>query len=146
MRCRSLAAALLFSLSTASQAGQIYKWVDAQGQTHFDAQPPADQPAQQVDTLKMPPAPPRPSLPPVPVPRADAQGDQAAIDAKVRKQVAVQEAKRAAYCEEVRTNLAQLRETPRIHAEVDGKMKRLTEEERQARITDAEKGIAENCQ
>lgn len=147
MRCRILAAALLFALSTASQAGQIYKWVDAQGQTHFDAQPPADQPAQQVGVLKTPPTPPpRPTLPPLPVTDAGAQRDQAAIDAKVKKQVAVQEAKRAAYCEEVRTNLAQLRETPRIHAEVDGKMKRLTEEERQARIVEAEKGISDNCQ
>ncbi|WP_458379581.1 DUF4124 domain-containing protein [Pseudomonas chlororaphis] len=27
------------------QAGQIYKWVDAQGVTHFDAQPPKAWPA-----------------------------------------------------------------------------------------------------
>ncbi|WP_397449854.1 DUF4124 domain-containing protein [Pseudomonas sp. NA-150] len=144
MRCMILAAALLFSLSSVSQAAQIYKWVDAQGQTHFDAQPPAGQPAQQIN-IKQPPTPPPPAAMP-PVPGAKGHEEQAAIDAKVKKQAAVQEAKRASYCEEVRTNLSELRNTPRIHAQVDGKMKRLTEEERQARIAEAEKGIADNCQ
>ncbi|MGV8917780.1 MAG: DUF4124 domain-containing protein [Pseudomonas sp.] len=146
MRCMIFTAALLFSLSTVSQAAQIYKWVDAQGQTHFDAQPPPDQQAQQINIKQSPTPPPPAALPPTPAPGGVGHAEQTAIDAKVKKQAAIQEAKRANYCEEIRTNLSQLRNTPRIHAEVDGKMKRLTEEERQTRIAEAEKGIADNCQ
>lgn len=141
MRYRTLAAALFFTVSATSQAGQIYKWVDAQGQTHFDAQPPAGQPTQQIDVQKAPPAPPRPS------PAAGSvQGDQKAIESKVKKQIAVQETKRAKYCEDVRTNLVQLQNNPRLREEVNGDVRRLTEEERQTRIAETQKTISENCQ
>ncbi|MEB0040741.1 MULTISPECIES: DUF4124 domain-containing protein [unclassified Pseudomonas] len=145
MRCMILAATLLCSLSAVCQAGQIYKWVDAQGQTHFDAQPPANQPAQQIDIKQTQTPPSRAALPKAPLSGSD-HGDQAAIDAKVKKQVAVQEAKRATYCENVRTNLAQLRNNPRARLEVNGVIRRLTDEERQTRTAEAEKGIADNCQ
>lgn len=143
MRCRILAAALLLSLSPTSQAGQIYKWVDTQGQTHFDAQPPTGQSAQQISVQQAPPSPASPAIPP---PKGNAQGDQKAIDAKVKIQIADQEAKRAKYCEDVRTNLAQYQNNPRIHEEVKGEVRRLTEEERQARIAETEKTIKDNCQ
>ncbi|MDY7563387.1 DUF4124 domain-containing protein [Pseudomonas sp. 10B1] len=144
MRCMILAAALLCSLNAVCQAGQIYKWVDAQGQTHFDAQPPPNQAAQQIDIKQSPPMPAR-AVPQAPLPDSG-HGNQDAIDAKVKKQVAVQEAKRAAYCEDVRTNLAQFRNNPRVRLEVSGVMRRLTEEERQTRIAETEKAIADNCQ
>jgi cytochrome c556 len=140
MRCRILAAALLLSLSPVSQAGQIYKWVDAQGQTHFDAQPPTGQSAQQISVQQAP------ASPAISPPKGNAQGDQKAINAKVKTQIADQEAKRAKYCEDVRTNLAQYQNNPRIHEEVKGEVRRLTEEERQARIAATEKAIKDNCQ
>ena len=43
MRAFFLAVSLLVGLSPLSMAAQIYKWVDAQGVTHFDAQPPPGQ-------------------------------------------------------------------------------------------------------
>lgn len=141
MYYRIVAAVLLFTLSAASQAGQIYKWVDAQGQTHFDAQPPAGQTTQQIDVQKAPPAPPPPSPS-----TGSVQGDQKAIESKVKKQIAVQEAKRAKYCEDVRTNLVQLQNNPRLREEVKGEVRRLTEEERQTRMAENEKAIKDNCQ
>lgn len=141
MRCMILAVTLLFTVSPVSQAAQIYKWIDAQGQTHFDAQPPADQPAQQIDTQKAPPAPPSSSAP-----AGSVKGDQKAIDTKVKKQIAVQEAKREKYCEDVRTNLVQLQNNPRLREEVNGEMRRLTDEERQTRIAETQKAIEDNCQ
>ncbi|MNF04397.1 hypothetical protein D3C80_2039020 [compost metagenome] len=72
-------------------------------------------------------------------------GDQKAIDEKVKADVASQEAERRKYCENIRTNLAQLQNNPRLRAEVEGEVRRLTEEERQSRIKEAEKAIGDNC-
>jgi hypothetical protein len=146
MRCRILGAALLCSLSAVCQAGQIYKWVDAQGQTHFDSQPPVNQSVQQIDLKQLPPPPPPRTLPPLPRTGDKAQAEQDAIDAKVKKQVAVQEVKRAAYCQDVRTNLSQLRNNPRARLDIDGVIRRLTDEERDTRTAEAEKAIQDNCQ
>ncbi|WP_191489662.1 DUF4124 domain-containing protein [Pseudomonas sp. FEN] len=141
MRRSILITGLLFALSPLCQAGQIYKWVDAQGVTHFDAQPPAGQSATVVTpAVGNVPAPPRAALP-----TSAPVGDQNAVDAKVKKQIADQEAARKAYCEKVRTNLAQLENNARVREEVNGELRRLTEEERQTRLLEARKAIEENC-
>jgi hypothetical protein len=139
MRWMILAATLALTVgSAASQAAQIYKWVDAQGVTHFDAQPPAGQPAQEIDVKK--PAPP-PSSPKEP----DATVEQQAADAKVKKQVAAEEMRRKDYCDQQRTNLAQLQNNPRVREEVNGEFRRFTEEERQARIAEVKKSLEDTC-
>ncbi|RON34918.1 DUF4124 domain-containing protein [Pseudomonas brassicacearum] len=127
-------------ISPLCMAGQIYKWVDAQGVTHFDAQPPQGQEATTVVT----PSSPASNQPPPP--RSGAIGDQQAIDKKVKKQVSEQQAQLKAFCEQARTNLAQLQNNPRIREDVEGEMRRLTDQQRQERISEAQKQIAENCQ
>jgi hypothetical protein len=72
--------------------------------------------------------------------------DQASIDHKVRKSVAEENAKLRAYCTTVRTNLAQLQNNPRLRMEVDGKIVRLTEPQRQQKIAEAKAQITERCQ
>ena len=114
-------------------AGQIYKWVDAQGVTHFDAQPPQGQEATTV-------------LTPSPPPRSNVIGDQQAIDKSVKAQVAEQQAQLQVFCQQARTNLAQLQNNPRIREDVEGEMRRLTEQQRQERITETQKQIGDNCQ
>lgn len=140
MRTFFLAIGLLLGMGPLCMAGQIYKWVDAQGVTHFGAQPPQGQEATSVITPSVPAG-----KPPTP-PRSDAIGDQQAIDKTVKQQVAEQQAQLKVFCEQARTNLAQLQNNPRIREEIDGEMRRLTDETRQERITEAQKQIAENCQ
>lgn len=142
MRRTLLLASLLLGCVGTAGAGQIYKWVDAQGVTHFTAQPPQDGEARVVPAAKQPP-PPSPAATPA---AESKQPSQAEIDERVRREVAQKEKERAEYCGKVRTNLAQLRNNPRLLMEVDGKMKRLTEEERQGRIAEAEKVIGESCE
>lgn len=140
MRWMILAATLTLAVgSTASQAVQIYKWVDAQGVTHFDAQPPVGQSAQELETQKAVTPP-----PPSPVGNQPSQ-EQQTVDAKVKKQIAAQEAKRKEYCETQRTNLAQLQNNPRVREEVNGEFRRFTEEERRARIAEVKKSIDDTC-
>lgn len=140
MRTFFFTASLLIVLSPVCMAAPIYKWVDAQGVTHFDAQPPQGQQATTVVT----PAPPT-GKPPASQ-RSNVLGDQQAIDKTVKKQVAEQQAQLKAFCEQARTNLAQLQNNPRLREEIDGEMRRLTDQTRQERMTEAQKQIADNCQ
>jgi hypothetical protein len=141
MRWMILAATLTLAVAqTTSEAAQVYKWVDAQGVTHFDAQPPAGQTAQEIDTGRPVTAPPAP-----PPQNQEGAREQEAIDAKVRKQVAAQEAKRKEICEEQRTNLAQLQNNPRVRQEVNGEFRRFTEEERQGRIAEVKQYLDDQC-
>jgi 3-oxoacyl-ACP reductase-like protein len=75
-----------------------------------------------------------------------ALGDQKAIDDKVKKQVADQQTQLKAFCEQARTNLAQLQNNPRLREEVEGELRRLSDAQRQERIAEAQKQIAENCE
>jgi hypothetical protein len=137
---RTLLLTLLIGLSPWCSAAQIYKWVDAQGVTHFDAQPPQGQPSTTLQT----PSSPTPKA--APIQGGGVLGDQKAIDAKVKKQVAEQQAQLKAFCEQARTNLAQLQNNPRLREEVEGDVRRLDDTQRQERIVEAKKQIAENCQ
>jgi len=137
-----LAGGLLLALCGDVMAAQVYKWVDAQGITHFGAQPPQ---GQQVETVNTVTAPTKPAATPAPVAEDETEADQQSIDRKVKRQVAEQEAERKRYCETMRTNLAQLQNNPRVRVEEKGETRRITEEERQARIAETRDKIAENC-
>lgn len=145
MRLTCLAATLLLSMTGPSYAAQVYKWVDSSGVTHFDAKPPIGQTATPIDTHAPPPASP---------PKGNQDGDEDNIDndpeqksanAQVREQVAEQEEKTKEFCQQARTNLAQLNNNPRVRQEVDGELRRLTEEERKTQIADTRKAIADQC-
>ena len=142
MRRSLIASALIVLMSTPAMAAQVYKWVDAQGVTHFGAQPPEGQQATSVNTTIAPP----PAAIPAKLPQVGVDEEQQAIDEKVKKEVAAKEAERKQYCEKMRTHLAQLENNPRLREEVNGEVRRLDENERQKRIGEAKKAIAENCQ
>ena len=79
---------------------------------------------------------------------AENQGqlEQEKIDQKIKSDVAKREAERQKFCETVRTNLSQMQNNPRIRIEENGVSRRLTEEERQARMAESKKAIEENCE
>lgn len=143
MRRMILTTSLALALSTAAMAGQVYKWVDAQGVTHFSEQPPQGQQATTVN--KAAPPPPTTETKPAPTFQDIADPEQAAADAKVKKEVAEQQVQLRKYCETQRSNLAQLENNPRVRVEEGGEMRRLGEDERQKRIAVSKKAIAENC-
>ena len=143
MRSTVVSFLFLLTLSPFALAGQVYKWTDAAGVTHFDAQPPENRPSTIIQMVKPPPAPP-PQEPQTPV-IGPTGPDQATINRQVRKKVDDQEAKRKEYCTTERTNLAQLKTNPRVNMEIKGQNVRLSEEQRQQQITDAEAQIAKEC-
>lgn len=54
MRLTVLASGLALALCGNAMAAQVYKWVDAQGVTHFGAQPPQGQQVETVNTVVAP--------------------------------------------------------------------------------------------
>ena len=146
MRRMMITSSLLLAMSATAMASQVYKWVDAQGVTHFSAQPPQGQDATSVNTAAPPPKPAvAEDKKAAPTFESIADPEQAAIDEKVKQDIAAKEVERKKYCADVRTNLSQLENNPRVRTEVDGEVRRLSEEERQSRISEAQKEIAENC-
>lgn len=146
MRRMMITSSLLLAMSATAMASQVYKWVDAQGVTHFSAQPPQGQDATSVNTAAPPPKPAvAEEKKAAPTFESIADPEQAAIDEKVKQDIAAKEVERKKYCADVRTNLSQLENNPRVRTEVDGEVRRLSEDERQSRISEAQKAIAENC-
>jgi hypothetical protein len=146
MRRTIFLGSLLLALAPTVMAAQVYKWVDAQGITHFGAQPPEGASADTVNTNSAQPK--NPDAPAATKPTlAPATDDkQKAVDDKVKQEVAQQEADRTKQCEQMRTNLAQLKNNPRVRVDDgSGELRRITEEERQERIAKNEKSIRENC-
>jgi len=141
---RLIVSSLLLALAVPAAAGPIYRWVDAQGTTHFGAQPPEG-----IDAQKVNPNVTRPSSTPTPLASKPAEAASAAqkqVDEKVKAEIAEQEAKREEQCLQMRTNLAQLQNNPRVRVEENGEMRRLGEDERQARITELQDSIREHCE
>lgn len=139
-------ASLLLLFSSALLAAPVYKWVDAQGITHFSAEPPANQKAESLNTNSFQPKVPEKTAAQIATEEAQASAKtQAEVDREVRKKIIEEEAALKKYCNDIRHNLAQLENNPRVMAQVDGKPTRLREEERQARMTEIKNTIKERC-
>ena len=139
-------ARLLLLFSSSLLAAPVYKWVDERGVTHFSAEPPVNQKAESIKTNSFQPKVPEKTAAQIAAEEAQASArTQAEVDREVRQKVAEEEAALKKYCSEIRHNLAQLESNPRVMAQVDGQPTRLTEEERQARITEIKKSIEERC-
>jgi len=142
MRRTIFLGSLLLALAPTVMAAQVYKWVDAQGVTHFGSQPPEGTSASAVNTNTAPPKSNFPLPTPKPTPPPSVDDKQKAVDDKVKQEVAQQEAQR---CAKARENLAQLKNNPRIRVEDKGGYRYINEDERQARIGENEKAIQESC-
>jgi hypothetical protein len=145
MRRIMILGSLLLSLSATSMASQVYKWVDDKGVTHFTANPPQGQTATSINTTIAQPKAAAPSAKVTNPAQKSGDEEQKAIDSKVKQQVAEQEAERTKYCESVRTNLAQLQNNPRLLENVNGEQVRIDEDQRQAKIAEAQKAIDKDC-
>lgn len=137
--------AAIFSISAAVQA-EMYKWVDADGNTHYTQSPPP--PGIEGKTLKSPSK--------VNKDLADKQAEsrQKYVDdaRKKRNEVADKQKKetetaaaKKAKCDQAKSRLATY-ERPRVNlVDEDGKRTRATEERRQAELAKSRKLVAELC-
>lgn len=83
MRIRiAVAFSLLLAVCAIAQAGDYYKWTDAQGTVHYSQTPPLDRNAKPVYVNDGTPTPPLPGMsatPATPAQKAKAQASQAAV-------------------------------------------------------------------
>ncbi len=139
-----LAASFTLLFVTSLQAAPIYKWKDEHGNINFGSEPPAQHQSEPVKIYK--PKPTSDANTNIQAPAAKPEpNEQAEIDRQVRKEVEAQEAQMKKQCTELRTRLAQLKNNPRLMAEVNGETVRLSEDERQTRIKETEQQIGEFC-
>ena len=127
---------------------QVYKWVDADGVTHYSQQPPEAGAAREIPV-------PGPAVAPIPeddsTPEAaDRRTEELTDDIRARRaeedrQQAETDQQRAAACEQMRNNLKTLQERARVRIEDNGSSRVLTPEEHAQQIIDLEKRIEENC-
>lgn len=146
LRCSCLTFVLL--IFTSASFADIYKWVDADGQTHYGQQAPRDQ---QSTLIK---APPPPAINPVvaqkPVNTLIEQQAQATKEKQERLEKAKEELEKEAVrkenCRISQHNLQQTQNNPgrRVKNE-DGTVTRPSENERQNKITQLQQYIKANC-
>jgi len=145
---KSCAIFILFSFAGIVSA-EIYKWVDNEGNVHYSERAPQNA---KVDIIKTPPP-----------PAVDPAVAQKEIDTLIEKQNGTFEAKEEErrlakeelarqkqldeYCKINRSNLTKYQNNPgRRMIDADGNVTRPTEEQRQQKIAEIQKQLAENCQ
>ncbi|MDE2089883.1 MAG: DUF4124 domain-containing protein [Gammaproteobacteria bacterium] len=142
-RTCSLAVMALLALGAYTRAqADIYKWVDTNGLTHYSEEPPSTGKYQVIQSAPPAPANPagaapaqaQPAKPAAPQPQANAQLSPAA-----QKQ-------HAENCLRAKQTLGILETRSHILAtDASGQQVRLTEEQRQAKITEIKQKLAKYC-
>ncbi|MEZ5524875.1 MAG: DUF4124 domain-containing protein [Pseudomonadales bacterium] len=151
MRTARMLSIPLFALllSPHLSAGQVYKWVDEEGVTHYGERAPADKDYSLVKTYGE-------------VPAAEAkkaqqrleqqrEAEKTSVQQKAsyeeQQKIAEEQAKiRAENCRGAQSNLKAIQENARVRIlGEDGEFRFLTEQEIQEKKQEAEKMIEENC-
>lgn len=137
-------------------AADVYRWVDANGVVNYTQQKPAGINAVLISStgrVRSSNPPPAAMVEPIPAPGAAApeltSEQQKMLDdlktAEAERLVAYEAAKKD-NCERSRRVLEYLSANGRVRVRADdGSQKVLPEDERQQRIADAQRGVAENC-
>jgi len=135
---------LLLFLFTPAHA-EIYKWMDKEGVQHYSERPPVGMKYEMVDPHYA--APESSSEPSV---KEEQQGDKNRVDQQRIQQEQRQKADlakiRQQNCVTAQKQLEDFQSSPRIRMQApDGTVQRLTEEERQAKIIEAQELIKKYC-
>ncbi|MEF8833432.1 MAG: DUF4124 domain-containing protein [Halofilum sp. (in: g-proteobacteria)] len=136
-------------LSAPLSADEIYKWVDEEGVTHYSQQPPPAGEAARVEVD---------SPPDEELERErremEATGQRLEAEREERREAeqqaqenATERAQREQRCAELRSSLGKLTENRRLLVpDGEGGVRRLSEEERQARVAERRRQIEEQCE
>ena len=137
--------ALVMSVNTHAK---IYKWTDANGQTHYTAQPPS-QTEQRIkaknieDEIRANAGKYRP---PAKTDIASASASTDSADDKAEEKLAGPDQKLIKYCDSQRNNIKQLKKNFRnVWIDVKGKKTSLNQEQRKEKVSMLESKIKEDC-
>lgn len=142
MRHFFIATAIVVFMSPAI-AQQTYRWVDENGQVHYSAEKPT---GKAVQTLNIPSGPSKKPQPTKEEAPQDENKEAIQFTQEIQQKAAQDAEQTKTACTNLRKNLAVYQNYPKAKLNVDGTIRRLTEEELKIRIVEAEKNIKENCQ
>lgn len=153
---RRLAVAALLCCAGASQAAEIYRWIDADGVVNYTQQKPRNIAVQSLTTQAGAPTTvtEQPAADPVGEPDAVAKPEMTDTQQRMLEELQAKEQARQqevaeireGNCQKSRTILSDLSAKERIRVRGDDGMERIMgEDERQRRISEAQQGIVENC-
>lgn len=135
------------ALSSQSMGAGIYKWVDEQGNVQYTQTPPPNRPATRFEAR------PEPVDSEGALEKLKQQQDKSDAFFKERDTQAKEQAKseqesveRSKHCAQARENLTKLETTNRLfRTDEDGQRVKMTEEERQKELTEAQSQIEQFC-
>ncbi len=128
---------ILFPLAAVAD---IYKWEDENGVVHYTELPPEGRQSTKIKTNHK-----APSTPYIPTSKADGKATAVASQ-DTQQKTAEEKAKDKEYCKIATDNLATLNKHPRIRKQDDeGNYYYLSEEQKQAELNSAQKGIEDYC-
>lgn len=139
----------MLSLFATAAFAEIYKWVDENGQTHYTQQAPRDVPATVIKT------PPPPAIDPnIAQQQVDdlikqqESEEKMSIEQQNQQKIAAEnKAEQEKNCKIAQQQLQQYQNNPgRRIMDADGNVTRLTEEERQQKIKEAQENVTKYCQ
>lgn len=130
----------------APASAEMYKWVDDEGNVQYTQTPPPDR---QAETIKPPPSVDSESAGKTLTEKKqqlDMRRQQDSRAAEETQKVAAEAAKKKQACEAARQSLEKLQSTPRVYEkDAYGDRRRIAEEERQKRISEAQERIGKTC-
>jgi len=134
------------------QAGEIYRWTDESGNTHFSENPPSDVEATPMNIQTQSPKTKGNDRAPAQKPDSQQQdvdqqtkeGDDAANSEEQRDQEAIETIRRR-NCETAKEALKTLEQNARVQVEENGERRYLSPEEKEAQRKRYEKARDENC-
>ncbi|WP_166646103.1 DUF4124 domain-containing protein [Halospina denitrificans] len=133
------------------QAGEVYRWTDESGNTHFSENPPSDVDATPMNVQTRSPETKGNDRAPAQEPDSQQEGDQesgepdeAASEEEQRDQEAIERIRRR-NCETAKEALKTLEQNARLQVEENGERRYLSPEEKEAKRKRYEKVRKENC-
>lgn len=141
MRLLFTSVAIVFFIAPAI-AQQTYRWTDEKGQVHYSAEKPTGKNAQVLNLQSGS----RKKVEPKKTAQQKATEKQEQFNQEFKQQAAKDDEQTKTACTNMRKDLALYKNYPKAKMEVEGVTRRLTEEELNTRIAEAEKNIKENCQ
>jgi hypothetical protein len=147
---RHIIAALACSIALASAPlmadTTIHKWVDANGVTHFGAEPPKNVKAEEVKPRIYSPSTPASTSEKAVETKVEDKPKDATTD-KPKEMLTISAEQIAAQCKDAQSRLQQLESSPRLMTRTaDGQMQRVPEEERQKMIEAERVRVKEYCE
>lgn len=139
--------ALIITIALPVNAG-VYRWVDAQGQTHYSSQPPEGKTAESIKVK------PLQKIQDSDIEEKYANDEkkekedqkQAEYNRQAQQQATERNTQLKQACDGMRKDLALYKNEPRTRININGVVRRLTPEELTTKITELQKNIEENCQ